>query len=112
MSYRDLIPVSIDCHTHTMAYYVYILASKKHGTLYIGVINNLPRRIWEHKQGIGSEFTKKYSVHHLVHIEIFDDVKLAIQREKTLKEWKRDWKIALIEKDNPDWDDLYGRLSA
>jgi putative endonuclease len=95
-----------------MVYYVYILASKKHGTLYIGVTNNLPRRIWEHKQGVGSDFTKKYSVHHLVHIETFDDVKLAIQREKTLKEWKRDWKIALIEKDTTDWNDLYGSLNA
>ncbi|UTW56887.1 GIY-YIG nuclease family protein [Kordiimonas sp. SCSIO 12610] len=95
-----------------MAYYVYILASKKHGTLYTGVTNNLSRRVWEHKQGIGSDFTKKYSVHRLVHIEAIDDVKLAIQREKTLKEWKRDWKIALIEKDNPDWNDLYSRLNA
>jgi putative endonuclease len=94
-----------------MAYYVYILASRKNGTLYIGVTNDIARRVYEHRIGKGSEFARKYGVHRLVHVEIFDEVALAIQREKTMKEWKRQWKIELIEKDNPDWRDLYEDLS-
>ncbi len=69
-----------------MSYFVYILASRKHGTLYIGVTNDLARRVWEHRQGTGSKFTKKYRVHMLVYVEAFADVEFAIQREKTLKE--------------------------
>ena len=90
-----------------MPYWVYILASRMHGTLYIGVTNDIARRVWEHRSGKGSEFAKQYRVHRLVHLEPHEDIRLAIQREKTLKEWKRAWKIALIEKDNPEWRDLY-----
>jgi putative endonuclease len=93
-------------------YYVYILASGRHGTLYVGVTNDIARRIYEHRQGAAEGFTKKYEVHRLVHVETFDDRHLAIAREKRLKHWLRDWKIALIEKDNPNWDDLYERINA
>ncbi|MCF8470354.1 MAG: GIY-YIG nuclease family protein [Parvibaculum sp.] len=94
-----------------MSYFVYILASRKHGTLYIGVTNDLARRVWEHRQGIGSKFTKKYRVHMLVYMEAFDDIEFAIQREKTLKEWPRVWKIRQIERGNPEWNDLYDELN-
>jgi putative endonuclease len=94
-----------------MSYFVYILASQKNGTLYIGVTNDVARRVWEHRQGMGSEFARKYGVHRLVHIETFDDVQAAIQREKTMKEWKRAWEIELIETSNPDWNDLYDELN-
>lgn len=87
-------------------YFVYILASKQNGTLYIGVTNNLERRIYEHRQGLVEGFTKQYGVHRLVHVETTSDVEAAITREKQLKHWKRDWKVALIEKENPEWDDL------
>ena len=94
-----------------MAYYVYILASKKNGTLYVGVTNDVVRRVHEHKEGLAEGFTKRHGVKRLVHFEIFDFVETAIRREKTLKTWLRDWKIALIERDNPDWDDLYDGLT-
>ena len=94
-----------------LAFFVYILASRLHGTLYIGVTNDMARRVWEHRQGKGSLFAKRYKVHRLVHMEAFDDPRDAIQREKTLKDWQRAWKIALIEKDNPDWRDLYEELN-
>jgi putative endonuclease len=94
-----------------MSYFVYILASRKHGTLYIGVTNDLARRIWEHREGSGSRFTKRYRVHKLVYTEEFDDIRLAIQREKTMKEWPRIWKVRQIERTNPDWDDLYEELN-
>lgn len=94
-----------------MPYWVYILASRMHGTLYIGVTNDIARRVWEHRNGKGSEFAKQYRVHRLVYFEPHEDIRLAIQREKTLKEWKRAWKIALIEKDNPEWRDLYEELN-
>ena len=88
------------------AYYVYILASRRHGTLYIGVTNNLPLRLEQHRHGRGSEFVKKYGVHILVHVEEFASSLEAIAREKQLKNWHRDWKIRLIEESNPDWSDL------
>jgi putative endonuclease len=88
-------------------YYVYILASRRNGTLYIGMTNDLVRRTWEHKQGVVDGFTKAYGVHRLVYFETTDDVALAQQRERTMKHWKRAWKAALIEKENPDWTDLY-----
>ena len=91
-------------------YYVYILASKKNGTLYIGVTDNLIRRVYEHKNGIVDSFTKKYHVHKLVYYEQTNDINSAIQREKQLKKWRRQWKIELIEKNNPNWDDLYKML--
>ena len=87
-------------------YWVYILASKRNGTLYIGVTNNLARRVWEHKQGLVEGFTRKYGVHLLVHSECFTSPRDAIQAEKRLKKWNRAWKIQLIESINPEWKDL------
>ncbi len=87
--------------------YFYILASDKYGTLYTGVTNSIVRRITEHKAGNGSEFTKRYSVHRLVHYEHYERIEDAIAREKQIKNWRRDWKLELIEKANPDWRDLY-----
>ncbi|MEA2878414.1 MAG: putative endonuclease [Hyphomicrobiales bacterium] len=91
-------------------FYVYILASGKHGTIYIGVTNDLIRRVYEHKEKLVPGFTKDHHVDKLVYYEIFDDPEPAIVREKRLKRWKRDWKIELIERDNPSWDDLYSEL--
>ena len=93
-----------------MAYYVYILASQKHGTLYIGVTNDLIRRVYEHKTDAVAGFTKRYGVHTLVHFEQTENVEAAIQREKRLKKWSRAWKIKLIEDSNADWADLYTGL--
>jgi putative endonuclease len=87
-------------------YHVYILASRRYGTLYIGITNDLRRRLEEHRLGKGSEFVKRYSVTRLVHVETFDDPESAIRREKQLKKWNRDWKIRLIEGENLEWDDL------
>lgn len=91
-------------------YYVYILASKKNGTLYIGVTSNLIKRVTEHKDGRLEGFTKKYNVKKLVYYDSCTDVYAAIKREKNLKKWNREWKINLIEKDNPEWVDLYDSL--
>lgn len=91
-------------------YYVYILASKKDGVLYIGVTNNLVRRTYSHKEKFVEGFTKKYFVTKLVYYEIYNDSIEAIKREKQLKKWKRDWKIELIEKENPNWEDLYKEI--
>ncbi|MFH0796496.1 MAG: GIY-YIG nuclease family protein [Candidatus Omnitrophota bacterium] len=91
-------------------YYVYILASKKNGTLYLGITNNLLKRVYEHKNDVVDGFTKKYHVHQLVYYEETDDVKSAITREKQIKKWKRQWKIDLIEEFNPGWKDLYDNL--
>jgi len=91
-------------------YYVYILANKKNGTLYVGMTKSLARRINEHKTNFIISFTSKYSVHKLVYYEGFSDVNDAILREKQLKKWKRAWKIDLIEKDNPGWLDLYDQV--
>jgi putative endonuclease len=88
-------------------YYVYILASKRNGTLYIGVTNDLVRRIWEHREGLVEGFTKKYRVKILVYYEKTENVENAIIREKQLKKWNRSWKLNLIEKNNPEWRDLY-----
>jgi putative endonuclease len=88
------------------SYCVYILASRRHGTLYIGVTNDLRKRLEQHLSGRGSEFVKKYGVHRLVHVEAFASPQEAIAREKQLKNWHRDWKTRLIEEDNPDWSDL------
>jgi len=89
-----------------MTYYVYILANKRNGTLYIGVTNNLEARMYQHKNGIGSKFTSKYSVDMLMYYEETDDIGEAIHREKQLKKWKRAWKMSLIEESNPSWKDL------
>ena len=93
------------------SYYVYILASRIGGTLYIGVTNDLVRRVGEHRLELMKGFTKKYDVHKLVYFEQFDDVENAIRREKRLKKWKRAWKVRLIVADNPNWDDLCDRLA-
>ncbi|MBI2037547.1 MAG: GIY-YIG nuclease family protein [Candidatus Magasanikbacteria bacterium] len=92
-------------------YYVYILASKRNGTLYIGVTNSLIRRIYEHKQNLIAGFTKKYGVHNLVYYETYDSIDTAIAREKEIKKWRRKPKIDLIEKDNLNWRDLYKELN-
>ena len=91
-------------------YYVYMLASKKNGTLYIGMTDNLRRRVYEHKNDLVAGFTKKYQVHRLVYFEVHKEVYQAILREKRLKKWTRKWKIDLIEKDNHGWIDLYEDL--
>jgi putative endonuclease len=88
-------------------YYIYILASRKNGVLYIGVTNNLLRRVYEHKQNLVEGFTRTYNVHKLVYFEQTDDIHAAIQREKQLKKWKREWKMRIIEEFNPEWKDLY-----
>ena len=86
--------------------FVYILASARRGTLYIGVTSDLPRRIYEHREGIRSRFPTRYSVYRLVHLEPYGDMDGAIGREKQLKRWHRQWKINLIEESNPNWTDL------
>lgn len=88
------------------AYWVYILCSNRNGTLYVGITNNIIRRAYEHKQKIVKGFTAKYNIMKLVYTEKFTDIKEAITREKALKKWKRNWKIQLIEKANPEWKDL------
>jgi putative endonuclease len=94
-----------------MTYYVYILGSQKNGTLYIGVTNDLIRRTYEHRAGVVEGFTDRYGVHLLVYFEETENIEAAIQREKRLKKWRRDWKIKLIEKANPNWEDLYPGLT-
>jgi len=91
-------------------YYVYILASRKNGTLYIGMTSDLVKRIYQHKNDLVEGFTKKYGVHTLVYFEQTEDVQTALRREKQLKSWKRAWKIRLIEENNPEWNDLYDTL--
>jgi putative endonuclease len=88
-------------------FYVYILSSRKNGTLYIGVTNDLNRRVQIHKKGLNSGFTKRYGVDRLVYFEVFESIIDAIRREKQLKKWNRLWKIHLIEKVNPLWKDLF-----
>jgi putative endonuclease len=88
------------------SFYVYILASGRHGTLYIGITNNLRMRLEQHRTGRGSKFVQQYGVHRLVHVEEFASPQEAIAREKQLKNWRREWKIQLIEEDNLDWGDL------
>jgi putative endonuclease len=88
-------------------YYVYILASHKRGTIYIGVTNNLKRRMYSHRNETFKGFTSEYKVKHLVYYEHTTDVNSAIQREKHIKKWNRSWKIRLIEEKNPNWNDLY-----
>jgi putative endonuclease len=91
--------------------YVYMLASRPYGTLYIGVTNDISRRVYEHRQGTASRFTKRYGVTRLVWFEEWSIVPDAIQRESSLKRWKRDWKIDLVNKTNPEWRDLYELLA-
>ncbi len=91
-------------------YYVYILASKRNGTLYIGVTSDLKRRVYEHRNNLVDGFTKKYHVHILVYYEGTNNAESAIRREKQFKKWERKWKLELIEKNNPEWKDLYDEL--
>ncbi len=91
-------------------YYVYILATSKNGTLYIGVTNDLVKRVYEHKNDLVEGFTKRYQTHNLVYFESFEEVNKAITREKQMKKWKRYWKIKLINKFNPAWSDLYSKI--
>ena len=95
----------------SLAYYVYLLASSKHGTLYLGVTNDLIRRAYEHKSKAIPGFTSRYGVDRLVWFECYDDPVSAITREKEIKKWRRDWKIAVIERDNPDWLDLHDAIA-
>ncbi len=92
--------------------YVYIVTNKRHGTLYIGVTNDIVRRVHEHRSGAVDGFTRRHALHRLVFFETHETVPLAIEREKQLKRWKRDWKNELIEKTNPDWDDLYPGIAS
>jgi putative endonuclease len=89
---------------------VYILASERNGTLYVGVTSNLPARIWQHRHEVVAGFTKKYTIHHLVWYELHENLQSAIAREKAIKKWNRMWKLKLIEKSNPDWLDLYDQI--
>ncbi|HET7922507.1 MAG TPA: GIY-YIG nuclease family protein [Gammaproteobacteria bacterium] len=89
---------------------VYILASQRNGTLYVGVTSNLVKRIWEHRNNAVEGFTNRYGVHTLVWYELHDNMTSAIAREKSLKEWRRDWKLRLIEEHNPEWEDLYEEI--
>jgi putative endonuclease len=86
---------------------VYMLASQRNGTLYIGVTSSIEQRVWQHRAKVFEGFTKRYHVHRLVYAEFHDSMDAAIQREKQLKHWRRAWKLALIERDNPEWEDLY-----
>ncbi|MEJ0069922.1 MAG: GIY-YIG nuclease family protein [Pseudomonadota bacterium] len=90
--------------------WVYFMTDRPRGTLYVGVTNDLARRAWEHREGVVEGFTKRYKLKRLVYAERHDDIRVAIQREKTIKHWSRAWKIELIESQNPDWEDLYGQL--
>jgi len=92
-------------------YYVYLMASRKHGTLYVGVTNDPMRRAWEHRTGSVRGFTSRYHVHLLVWFECYDDPLAAIAREKEIKQWRREWKINLIERTNPQWIDLFDTLA-
>jgi putative endonuclease len=104
-------PESITTDVSYMSYYVYLLASRKYGTLYLGVTNDLVRRVYEHKSRTTAGFTSKYGVDRLVWFETYDDPQTAIEREKEIKKWRRNWKIRLIEEENLDWRDLYATIT-
>jgi putative endonuclease len=89
---------------------VYILASRRNGTVYVGVTSELVKRVYEHKHDLANGFTKKYGVHQLVYFELAEDMLSAISREKQIKKWNREWKVALIERANPEWRDLYPEI--
>ena len=92
-------------------YYIYILASKRNGALYVGFTSDIIKRVWQHKEKFIGGFTKRYGVDKLVYFEQFDDPELGIKREKRLKKYPRKWKLNLIEKNNPNWKDLYTKLA-
>jgi len=91
-------------------FYVYIMASRRNGTLYIGMSSNLVQRVWQHKNNLVEGFTEKYNVKNLVYYEVHDSAESAINREKQLKKWRRKWKLRLIEEQNHQWEDLYSKL--
>jgi putative endonuclease len=93
-----------------MAAWVYMMTNRKNGTLYVGVTVNLPRRAWEHREGVVAGFTRTYGLKRLVYFEAFDDLRNARQRESNIKHWPRAWKVRLIHQENPNWDDLYDQL--
>jgi putative endonuclease len=95
---------------HMQGGWVYIMTNKPNGILYVGVTSDLPRRAYEHREGLVPGFTKRYGLRRLVHCERFDTITAAIQREKTVKHWPRSWKVRLIHAENPEWDDLYDNL--
>ncbi len=90
---------------------VYILASKSHGTLYVGVTSDLRKRIWEHRNDVAEGFTKEHGIHRLVYFELHDEMRMAIAREKQIKKWNRNWKVQLIEETNPRWRDLWDDIA-
>jgi putative endonuclease len=89
---------------------VYLIASRRNGTLYVGVTSDLARRVWEHRSNVVERFTNRYGVHRLVWYEVHETMDSTIRREKALKEWKRQWKLELIEKANPEWEDLFSDI--
>jgi putative endonuclease len=90
--------------------WIYIMSNKRNGTLYIGVTSDLIRRVWEHREGTGSSFVRRYSLTRLIYFEHHDDIRTAIQRETSLKRWPRAWKVRLLAAENPEWEDLYPAL--
>jgi putative endonuclease len=107
MSFPHVISGNPECMYGQKTYYAYIVASKRNGTLYVGVTNDLSRRIYEHREKVVPGFTRRYKVSILVYYEVLEDVNAAIRREKQMKKWNRTWKLRLIEKYNPVWKDLY-----
>jgi len=97
-------------HNFLMQYFVYLMTSRRNGTLYVGVTNDLVRRVYQHKNGLVEGFTERYGVHLLVWFESTPSVEAAIHKEKQIKNWKREWKVALIERTNPNWLDLYASI--
>ena len=91
--------------------WVYFVTNRPGGTLYVGVTSDLAKRAWEHREGVAQGFSRRYNLKRLVYAEAHDDIRDAIQREKAIKHWPRAWKVQLIESTNPDWEDLYDRLS-
>ena len=91
--------------------WVYIMTNRPNGTLYVGVTSNLPRRIWEHREGVVEGFTRRYRLKRLVYVERYEDIASAIQRETNLKHWPRAWKVNLILASNPEWADLYDQIA-
>ena len=93
-----------------MGGWIYIMTNRRNGTLYVGVTNDLIRRVWEHREGTGSSFVHRYDLTKLIYFERHEDIRSAIQRETSLKRWPRAWKIRLLAAENPEWDDLYPSL--
>jgi putative endonuclease len=107
---KGLVPAIVVLFNRRMSAFVYMMTNRRNGILYTGVTTNMPRRAYEHREGLVAGFTKKYGLKLLVYYEVFDDVRDAIQREKTIKHWPRAWKVRLIHGFNPEWADLYESL--